>query len=221
LKRSGALLLAVAFLLTGCGKFSSSDGKSATNTTEPGEVGAGLGVPTTQPVVTRPAPTTTAAVDPCKTKPRSTTAVRDNRIKMVLSVTGVCFKHADDFGLSLVITNTSSAPIHYDPNQITVFTIKAPQGEQKRRWEDDDCDPPSSGGHEPALTLAPGASVTLSTTYPAPGNATDRESCRRLETGGYDVQAEFLVCDESYVDGYCDISKDTQYRADPVNITLT
>lgn len=219
--RSGVLVLALALLLSGCSKFSSSDGKSTTKTTEAGEVGAGLGVEPTQPVVTRPGVTTTAAADPCTTKPRSTTVVRDNRLKMVLNVSGVCFKHADDIALSLVVTNTSSAPIHYDPNQVTMFTIKAPTGEQKRRWEDTNCVPPTGGGHEPALTIAPGQSVTFSDTYPAPKSVSDRESCRRLQTGGYDVQAELLVCDESYVDGYCDISKDTQFRADPVNITLS
>lgn len=147
--------------------------------------------------------------------------MRDNRLKMTLSVTGVCFKHSDDFTMSLVVTNTSSTPIHYDANQTNFFTVRAPAGEQKRRWEDDDCVPSTGNGQKTALTLAPGASATFTAVYPADKSVGKRESCRRLETGGYDVHATFLVCDESYEDGYCDIAKDTQYKADPVNITLT
>lgn len=222
------IALALALLLSACGKFSSSDSdrSASSGTTEPGEVGAGLGVASTQPLVTRAgavttaAPSAPAATDPCKTKPSSTTVTRDSRLKMVLNVSGVCFKRADNIGLSLVVTNTSSQTINYDANQRNFFTIRAPQGEQKRRWEDDDCVPPTGDGQKRALTLAPGATVKFETLYPAPQSVANRESCRRLETGDYDVHATFLVCDESFQDGYCDIAKDTQYRADPVNITL-
>ncbi len=231
MKRLGVLVIALALVSAGCGKFGSSDSKSASSsdTTAAGEVGAGLGVDTTRPYVTRPGVTTqpgapqsrtTAPVDECKTKPTSSTAAYDNRIKMVLSVSRVCAAHADDIGLSLVVTNTSSEVIHYDTNQLTIFTIKAPIGEQKRRWEDDDCKTGTAEKRR-AADLAPGASITLGTTYPAPKDVATRETCRRLETGGYDVQALFLVCDASYQDGYCDIAEDTQYKANPVNITLT
>ncbi|MDP1794466.1 MAG: hypothetical protein Q8K63_10055 [Acidimicrobiales bacterium] len=220
-KRRGVLVTAFVLVLAtsgACGKFSSSDSANdSTDTTEAGEVGAGLGVPSTQPLVTRPGAVTTAApvaADPCKTKPSSSTATRDNRLKLVLNVSGVCFKQADNIGLSLVVTNITSSVVHYDPNQLTIFTIKAPQGEQKRRWEDDDC-AGRTAERKRALDLAPGASVTLSTTYPM------TESCRRLETGSYDVQAVFLVCDDGYDSGYCDTAKDTQYTAQPVNITLS
>ena len=219
MKRLGVLITALVLVVSGaCGKFSSSDSASdSTDTTQADEIGAGLDVAPTQPVVTRPGAVTTApvaAADPCKTMPSSSTVTHDNRIKLVLSVSGVCFKHSDNIALRLVVTNTSGSVIHYDPNQITVFTIKAPQGEQKRRWEDDDC-ATHTADIKGARDIAPGASVTLTTTYPT------GEACRRLETGAYEVQATFLVCDESYDSGYCDTAKDTQYRADPVTITLS
>jgi hypothetical protein len=216
LKRVGVIGLACLLALSGaCG------GGSSDEQPEPGGVGAGLQARTTLTGVTQPSATTrvTAAADPCATKPTSTSVVRDNRLKMVLSVSGVCFDSAADIGLSLVVTNTSSSVIHYDPNQLTVFAIRAPRGEQKRRWEDDDC-ATRTAEKKRALDLAPGASVTLATTYPAPANVADRDSCRRLETGDYEVQATLLVCDESYEDGYCDTAKDTQYQADPLTITL-
>lgn len=220
LKRSGVLVVALALVLAGCGKFSSSDSKSSTSTTAAGEIGGGLGIDTTQPAVTQagPAPTA-AAADPCTTKPRSSAVVRDDRLKLALNVSGVCFKHSDDFTVSLVVTNTSSEVVHYDPNQRTVFTIKAPAGEQKRRWEDSQCQT-RTADIKPARDLAPGASVTLTATYPAAKDLSNRETCRRLETGDYEVQATFLVCDASYQDGYCETAKDTQVQADPVTITL-
>lgn len=223
LKRTGALITACAFVLSGaCGFSSSSD--SSTATTEPGEIGAGLNAPTTGAPVTQ-APATTAAqapaaADPCKTRPTSSTVTRDDRIKLTLSVSRVCASKGDDIGLSLVVTNTSSSVIHYDPNQLTVFVIRAPQGEQRRRWEDDDCATRTSEIKR-AQDIAPGASITLNNTYPAPASVGSRESCRRLEGGDYEVHATILVCDESYQDGYCDTAKDTQYTATPVRITVS
>lgn len=120
------------------------------------------------------------------------------------------------------VTNISSAAFHYDKNQAQFFSLLAyPTGSGRLRWEDTSCQPPSRDRNAPAGTLAPGDSLNFSTLYPAPKSVAEREKCRRLQPGGYQAKAVFLVCDgDAYTDGYCDISKDTQFQAHPVLMTV-
>lgn len=214
-------------LLTACGKFSSSgDGASAT-TTEPGEIGGSLRVPATAPPVTtttvaaRPAASaTTTKASGCPTKtPSSEIAYHD--LKIVMNTSATCAAHKDDLTFTMTITNLSTGPLHYDANQLLRFTVLAPLGEQKHRWEDDDCVTPPKDRTRPALTLSPGDSISFSSLYPGPSDFTNREACRKLDGGTYEVHGVFLVCEASYQDGYCNISKDTQYQGDPIPITLS
>jgi hypothetical protein len=223
LKQLLGLFCAAALLASGaCGRFGSN--KAATPTTLLGDgVGSGLTVPTTAapaPATTAKPATTAAPAPKCPyTDPTSEIAYA-NRLKLTLTVSTLCPKHADDIGFTLKVTNVSSEVVHYDKNQAQFFSLLAyPQGTGRRRWEDTNCQPPSRDRNAPAANLAPGASVTFDTLYPAPKSVSDREKCRRLEAGGYQAHAVFLVCDAAaYTDGYCDISKDTQYTAEPVTI---
>ena len=182
-----SLIVALALVFGGCGRFSSSSSSESSGTTVPGEIGVGLTVPTS--------PTTSSPARAATTQPASrcahsdpTSEIRyDRGLTIELTVTPLCPAHADDIRLTMKVTNTSGSAIRYDVNQTQFFTIKAPRGEQKRRWEDTDCNKPTGGGDKPAATLAAGASVTIAGTYPAAAGVANREMCRRLELGAYDA----------------------------------
>jgi hypothetical protein len=203
-----------------CGKFSS--GKAAP-TTLLGGVGAQLTVPPTAPAPTttaKPAPTTVPPPKCPYTDP-SSEIVYGNRIKLDLTVSILCPKHSDDIGFTMKVTNVSTQVVHYDKNQSQFFSLLAyPQGTGRIRWEDTNCQPATGNGTTPAGDLAPGATLMFTGLYPGPKSEADREKCRRLEAGGYSANALFLVCDSSYNDGYCDITKDTQFTAQPVRIDV-
>ncbi len=216
-----ALAVALALLLGACGRFSSSDSTDTSATTAPGEIGAGLTVPAAPTTVAGTKATTTLAKAKCPNTDPTSEIRYDRGIAIELTVSTLCPAHASDIGFTMKVTNTSSEGVHYDVNQAQFFTIRAPRGEQKRRWEDTDCARPTGDRNKPAATLAPGATITITGMYPAPPSVTNREACRRLETGNYDAGGVFLVCDDAaYTDGYCDIAKDTQFFAQPVRITL-
>jgi hypothetical protein len=206
-----------------CGRFSSGKSSPTTLLGDGTGVGAGLTTPTTTPppvTTAKPAATTTPAPK-CPYSDPNSEIVYGNRIKLDLTLSPLCPKHADDIALTLKVTNVSSAVVHYDKNQSQFFSLLAyPQGSGRIRWEDTNCQPATGSGTTPAGDLAPGASLTFNGLYPAPKSVGDREKCRRLEAGGYSGNAVFLVCDDSYTDGYCDISKDTQYKAQPVLIDV-
>ena len=221
MKRLLALVFALVALTAGCGRFSS--GKSSP-TTLLGE-GEGVGAEIVELSTTVP---TTTSIPPATTSPRFVCPYKDptsvieygGRLRLSLTVSALCPKHAEDIALTLKVTNISSTAIHYDKNQAQFFSLLAyPPGTGRSRWEDTDCQPPSRDRNAPAATLNAGDSVTFSTTYPAPASVATREKCRRLQNGDYDANALFLVCDSAaYTDGYCDITQDTQYKAEPVRI---
>jgi hypothetical protein len=226
LKSRGVILCVIAgVLLSGCGKFSSSNG-SATPTTAPGEIGAGLTVSTTA----GPAATTTTAraasgsapgAAACPHSQSSSDITYANAVRVQLHVAALCPAHADDIALTMTVTNTSSALIHYDPNQEVIFSITAPRGQNKPRWQDNYCATPAADTHKPALNLAAGQSVTFTSLYPGPTATANRETCRKLEIGDYEANALFLVCGQtSYQDGYCSTSEDTQYAAQAIPLTV-
>ena len=217
-----AALVALA-LFGACGHFGSSGSAKTTDTTTPGEIGAGLSLHTTP----TNAPTTTAkgrtvpSDSPCGPTHRGSEIAYGEGIKLAFTVSTICPVHADDITFSLTVTNTSSSVVHYDSSQFRYFTLKAPRGEQRRRWEDTDCHTPPRSEPKPASSLAPGQSLTITGIYPAPASESSRESCRRLEVGAYDAQGEFDVCGAAaYTDGYCDTAKDTQYFAEPIRVTV-
>jgi hypothetical protein len=224
LKRILGLLCAAALVTSGaCGRFGSSKASAPTTLLGDG-VGSGLTVPTTTaaPPTTAGKPAATSSPAPkCQYTDPNSEIVYANRLKLALAVSTLCPKHADDIGFTLTVTNVSSEVVHYDKNQAQFFSLLAyPQGSGRLRWEDTNCQPPARDRNAPAANLNPGQSVTFSTLYPAPKSVSDREKCRRLEAGGYAANAVFLVCDNSYTDGYCDISKDTQFTAEHVLIDV-
>jgi nitrite reductase/ring-hydroxylating ferredoxin subunit len=224
LKRILPLLLALVVLTAGCGRFGSAKKSSSTTLLGDG-VGSGLSVPTT---ATTAAPVTTAAgktkatVAACPHTDPTSEIEYGGRLRLSLTLSVLCPQHADDIAFTLKVTNISSAPVHYDKNQAQFFSLLAyPSGSGRIRWEDTNCQPPSRDRNAPAATLNPGESITINTLYPAPKAVADREKCRRLQAGDYDANGLFLACDgEAYTDGYCDISKDTQYKAQPIRITV-
>ncbi|HVT78589.1 MAG TPA: hypothetical protein VHD87_16235 [Acidimicrobiales bacterium] len=225
MKRILGLLCVAALVLTGaCGKFST---KKASTTTLLGDgtgVGSGLTVPTTAVPVTagRSATTAAPAAPKCPYTDPTSEIVYSNRIKLTFTVSTLCPKHADDIAFNLKVTNVSSTVVHYDKNQSQFFSLLAyPQGSGRIRWEDTNCQPNTGNGQTPAGDLAPGQTLSFDGTYPAAKSVGDRERCRRLEDGGYSANAVFLVCDDdAYTDGYCDISKDNQFKAEPVLINV-
>jgi hypothetical protein len=229
LKRFLGLLCALALVMTGaCGRFGSSNkSSSSSDTTLLGDgegVGAGLTTPsTTAPTTTaKPGPTTPAAPK-CPYSDPTSEIVYGNRIKLTLTVSILCPKHADDIALTLKVTNVSSAVVHYDKNQQQFFSLLAyPTGTGRLRWEDTNCPVPNGNGTTPAGNLNAGEAITFSGLYPSlKSYSGDREKCRRLEPGGYSAKAVFLVCDgDAYTDGYCELSKDTQFQAEPVLLNV-
>jgi hypothetical protein len=224
LKRILPLLLVLAVVTAGCGRFGSNKTTATTLLGEGEGVGAGLTTPTTRtpPVTTAPGKTT-ATVAACPHKDPTSEIEYGGRLRLTLTLSTLCPAHADDIGFTLKLTNISSSPIHYDKNQAQFFSLLAyPSGSGRIRWEDTNCQPPARDRNAPAATLNAGESTTITSLYPAAKSVADREKCRRLQAGDYDANALFLVCDDAaYTDGYCDISKDTQYKAQPVRITVT
>jgi hypothetical protein len=186
-------------------------------------VGANLTAPTTGSISPTGAPAnTTAAPNPCPYSDPVSEIEYGGRLRLTLTVSALCPRFAEDITLTLKVTNISQATVNYDKNQAQFFSFFAyPKGSGRRRWEDTNCQPPSRDRNAPAATLNPGQAVTFSTLYPAPKSVANRETCRRLEIGGYEANAVFLACEgDAYVDGYCDIYKDTQYKAQPVRIDV-
>lgn len=227
LKRQLILGLAVVFALPvtlgACG--GGGDKKStATTLLGGGDVGSDLAVPTTPAPTVAPVTTAapvTASGPACPRTSGSSEIVFESGLKLALSVSKTCPKVGEDITLTLNVTNGSNAVVHYDPNQAQMFTIKAPPGEQRPRWEDDDCNPPTGDRNKPAVSINAGQTTTFKTTFPGPAGAATREKCRKLVAGSYDAMALLLVCEgAAYVDGYCDLSKDAQYNAEPVRLTL-
>ncbi len=226
MKRLGPILLCALFLLTACGKFSSKDASDATTIPE---IGGGLNVPTspthapttTSTTTKAKAPGATTADDLCPTKAPSSEITYENRVKIAMKTSRTCAAHKDDITFTMTVTNVSKDAVHYDANQLLRFTVRAPASEQKHRWEDDDCVTAPSDRNKKALTLNAGEGASFTSVYPGPVDFAQRETCRKLDTGLYEVHGVFLVCDESYQDGYCDITKDTQYQGDPIRITLS
>ncbi|MEY2470309.1 MAG: hypothetical protein QOF21_3007 [Actinomycetota bacterium] len=188
----------------------------------PGEIGAGLTVPTQRTVPTTSVATKATSRPACpNTDPTSEVRYDDWSVTITLTVSKLCPVHADDISFTMKVTNKSAAVLHYDANQTQFFTIKAPRGENKHRWTDTDCNKPIGGGDKPAANLAAGATISFSGVYPGPPGKALRDECRQLERGAYDAGGVFLLCEgEAYTDGYCDTSKDVQLFAQPVRITL-
>jgi hypothetical protein len=224
LKTRRLLYLGAAALMvtSACGVFGSNKPTPTTLLGEGDGVGAGLTTPTTATSPTGSPSATTAAVDPCPYKDPVSEIEYGGRLRLTLTVSALCPRFAEDITLTLKVTNLSQEPINYDKNQAQFFSFLAyPKGSGRRRWEDTNCQPASRDRNAPAATLAAGQSLTFSTLYPAPKSVANRETCRRLEVGGYEANAVFLACEgEAFVDGYCDIYKDTQYKAQPVRIDV-
>ncbi|MEY2397521.1 MAG: hypothetical protein QOJ00_695 [Actinomycetota bacterium] len=211
---------------TACGRFSSKHANSPTS--EPGEIGGGfvqlsnptttVAATTTKPT-TRSAPTTATETSGCDTR-NANSLFNDGRLKIAMTTSSTCPAHRDDITFTMAVTNVSSTAVHYDANQLLRFSVRAPAGQSRRRWEDDDCATPPADRTKPALDLQPGQSVSFASLYPGPKDFANREACRTLEVGAYEVRGVFLVCDASYQDGYCNISQDTQVEAAPIPITL-
>ena len=225
LKRILGLICVGALVLTGaCGKFGS--GKASPTTLLGG--GSGVGADLTTPTTAAPPPTTAkpAVTSPpapkCPYSDPTSEIVYGNSVKLTLTVSTLCPKHIDDIAFNLKVTNVSNEVVHYDKNQAQFFSLLAyPTGSGRIRWEDTNCQPPPRDRTAPAGNLSPGQTITFDGLYPAAKSVGDREKCRRLEAGGYSANALFLVCDaDSYTDGYCDISKDAQYTAQPVLINV-
>lgn len=213
---------ALVALTAACG----GGGGSSSPTTLLGEggVGAGLTTPDSEPVATTEAPpvATTEAAAKCPHTDPVSEIEYGGRLRLRLTVSALCPSRAADIALTLKVTNISNQAITYDRNQAQFFSLLAhPAGSGRIRWEDTNCEPPSRDRNATAGTLAAGASLTFNGLYPAPTSVGDREKCRRLEPGGYAAHAVFLVCEgDAYVDGYCDISKDTQFKAHPVLVEV-
>ncbi|MEY2425250.1 MAG: hypothetical protein QOI61_822 [Actinomycetota bacterium] len=223
MKRILPLLVALALATSACGLFGSNKPTPTTLLGEGDGVGAGLTTPTTAAAaVTTAKPTVTAAGFVCPHKDPTSEIEYGGRVRIALTVSKLCPSRAEDITLSMKVTNISGAAFHYDKNQAQFFSMLAyPSGSGRLRWEDTSCQPPSRDRNAPAGTINPGESVNFSTLYPAPKSVADREKCRRLQSGGYQAKAVFLVCDgDAYTDGYCDISKDTQFQAEPVLMTV-
>lgn len=219
------LCTAVALVASGCGSFGSTASDKGGTTTllgEGDEIGSGFTTAATAPrtTTTTTAPPTTEP--PCPYTDRVSEIEYDGRLRLTLTISHLCPNKVDDIGLSLRVTNLSDDPIHYDKNQAHLFSLLPhPPGSGRIRWEDTNCQPPSGARNEPAGVFPAGATLTFNGLYPAPESVGDREKCRRLEVGSYTANAVFLVCEgAAYTDGYCDISKDTQYKATPVLIDV-
>lgn len=223
MKRTLVVLSAVVLALGGaCG---GGKGKSSPTTLlgDGDEIGADL---TTPPTAAR----ATTTVPPATTSPASRCPYTDpvseieygGRLRLTLSVSALCPTRAADITLTLKVTNISKDAIHYDKNQGQFFSFLAyPTGSGRGRWEDTNCSPPPRNRQSPAGTLSAGDAITFSTLYPAPKSVADREKCRNLEVGSYAANAVILVCDgDAYADGYCDLSRDTQFKAEPVPIDV-
>ncbi len=225
MKRLLPLLVALALATSACG---GGSGKP-TPTTLLGEGGVGADLLTT---TAPPAPTTTAASASapaatapsfkCPHKDATSEIEYDGRVRIALTVSKLCPKRAEDITLSMKVTNISASAFHYDRNQAQFFSMLAhPAGSGRLRWTDTDCVPPSRDRNETAGTLGAGESLSFSSLYPAPTSVADREKCRRLQPGGYQAKALFLLCDgAAFSDGYCDLSKATQLEAHPVLMTV-
>jgi hypothetical protein len=223
LKKIFVISAGLALVAAACGGGGGGDKSSGTTLLGGDEIGSNLSTPTTAaPVTTTAAPATTAPVAKCPYTDPVSEIEYGGRLRLTLTVSVLCPRKPDDIAFTLKVTNTSSEAIHYDKNQGLMFSLLAhPTGAGRSRWEDTHCEPPPRDRNEPAGTLAAGQSLTFNTLYPAPKSVSDREKCRRLEPGGYAANAVFLVCDgDAYIDGYCDLSKDTQYKAHPVLIDV-
>ena len=224
LKRVLGLLCVTALVFTGaCCHFGSSKSSPTTLLGDGEQIGGGLTTSATAaPTTTTAAKVTTTAPPKCMYSDPTSEIVYGNRIKMNLTTTPLCPQHATDITFKLVVTNVSNAVVHYDRNQNQFFSLLAyPQGSGRIRWEDANCQPRVSDGTTTAGNLGPGASITFDGLYPGLKSAPDREKCRRLEAGGYSANAVFLTCDgAAYTDGYCDISKDTQFQAAPILLNV-
>ncbi len=216
--------MAALLALSSCGFFGSDESTPTTLLGEGDAVGAALTVPTTAAVATTAATAATATTAvPCPNKDRISEIEYGGRVRIALTVVGsLCPPKAADISMSMKVTNISATPFHYDKNQAQFFSLLPyPTGSGRVRWEDIHCQPPSRDRNAPAGTLNAGESVSFSTLYPAPKSVSSRETCRRLQPGDYEANGLFLVCDPpAYTDGYCDISKDTQFKAHPVRITV-
>ena len=223
LKRILVVLSATVLALSGaCG---GGKGKSSSTTLlgEGSGVGAQLTTPTTAaPVTTAKPVATTASASRCPYTDPVSEIEYGGRVRLTLTVSVLCPTRASDIALTLKVTNISKDAFHYDKNQAQFFSLLAhPTGSGRIRWEDTNCNPAPRDRSAPAGTLNAGEAVTFNALYPAPKTTADREKCRRLEVGAYAANAVFLLCDgAAYTDGYCDLSKDTQLKAEPVLIDV-
>lgn len=209
-------------LLTGCGKFVSSDAKApATTAPAQAKVGEGLAdqitttTPTSAPAAGGRTPPTTA---PAAASPNP--AVRDDPagFRLTLTVEGDLDYAADEpFRMKLEVRNISKSPKRYDPNQQGHFVMTG-----AGRWRDTDCGPRTGGG-APAVTLAPNEAVTVEARYPGPDDRLDHGAACQRPPGDYLLGAGFLWCPDGTLlpDGRCDPERTQTLRSAGVRLTLS